>query len=132
MAPVMNFFNETFIKVVDNHTTYSTRQASKQSISTDLTQCLLILRSLLLQWNTFLACSFIKVNINMDTKLISSGISNRRITHWIFSTTVTANKWWQVVTSADLHHYFVNCYMWHLGSDDTFRCDMTVILSAMA
>lgn len=71
----MNFLNETFIKVVDNHTTYSTRQASKQSISTDLTQCLLILKSFLLQWNTFSACSFIKVNINVDTKLISSGIS---------------------------------------------------------
>ena len=124
----LNFFKE----LLDNQTTYATRHASKQSVSTDLMQCLLILKSFLLQWNIFLTCSFIKVNIKVNTKLISSGISNRRISHWVFSTTHSANKWWQVVTSANLHCYIINCYIWQLGSDDTFACDMIVVLSAMA
>lgn len=91
-------------------------------------QCLLILKSFLLQRNLFLTCSFIKANIKVNTKLISSGISNRRISHWILSTTLGANKWWQVVTSASLHCYLVNCSVWQLGSDDTFACDMIVHL----
>lgn len=124
----VNFFKE----LLDNQTTYATRHASEQSVSPDLMQCLLILKSFLLQRNLFLTCNFIEVNINVNTKLISSGISNRRLSHWIFSTTLGANKWWQVVTSASLHCYVINCYIWQLGSDDTFACDMIVVPSAMA
>lgn len=60
----------------------------------------------------------------MGTELISSGILNRRIGYWIFTTIVTAKEWWQCLTSASLHYYIVGCYIWQLGSNDTFACDM--------